>query len=167
MNKEVADYQQSYWKGGNKNELVICIGVDKKRHVKWNKVFTWSDKNIVKIKIRNYLNSIKNERLDFDKLQPFLYDEIEKDWVKKNWHDFDFLDVEMTDSQLHWLYVLTILISMGCIAYGVLNEFENEEGLESLNKPNKSPYKQTIKTYRSIMQWIRKRIGIDQVELEE
>lgn len=161
MPKSVADLQQSYWKGGNKNELVICIGVDKKRHVKWNHIFTWSDKQIVKIKMRNYLNSLKDQRLDFDKFQPILYSEINKDWVKKNWHEFDFLEVELTDSQLHWLYVIVFLTSLGSIAYGVFNQFENDHSTSNgINKKQTIKYN-VVKQYNSILTWIRKCSGIE------
>lgn len=157
-NKYAAELQQSYWKGGNKNELVICIGVDKKRHIKWNHVFTWSDKQIVKIKIRNYLNKLKGQRLEFINMQPFLYQEINKDWVKKNWHDFDFLQPELTDSQLHWLYVIVIIMSLGSITFGVLNEFENDGNFNEINKKSKIKYN-INKKYSSVMDWIREKTG--------
>ncbi len=124
MPQDVARLQETYWKGGNKNELIVCVGVDKIRRVQWSYIFTWSDKSIIKINIRDYFDDHNNKWLDIVKLEDFLYDEIDKDWKRKNWKEFDFLRVELTDYQLTWLYIIVTIVSIGCIAFGVLNDVD-------------------------------------------
>ena len=67
----VSDWQQAYWKGGNKNEIIVCIGVDALNKVTWANVFTWSEKDIVRIKIRDYVLSNKGKVLNLNELTDF------------------------------------------------------------------------------------------------
>lgn len=124
MPRSVADMQQSYWKGGNKNEIVVCIGVNSANKITWANVFTWSEKDIVRIKIRNYLLDNKDKYIDFKELTDISYNTIEKDWKRKNFHDFDFLEVELTDTQVNWIYIIVIVFSLGLSVFAVANEVD-------------------------------------------
>lgn len=154
--RTVADLQQSYWKGGNKNELVVCVGVDKIRRIKWVNVFTWSDKHIVRIKVRNYLNDKKGQFFDILEFKDFLFPLVNDEWVMKDWHDFDFLSVELTDNQLIWLYILVLISTIICLIIAVLNDRHSEHFVRStrLNLVVK-------RRYKSLMDWIRYRMGTD------
>jgi len=35
-------YQENYWVRGNKNELVICIGINNSNEIKWSYAFSWA-----------------------------------------------------------------------------------------------------------------------------
>ena len=168
--KKCSEYQQSYWKGGNKNELVICLNVNKKKEIQWEHIFTWSDKSILKIKIRDYLAERKGKPLNVIELRDFLYTEIDKDWVRKNFHDFDFLIVELTSSQLTWLYLLVTLFSLGIVIWTILNPFDNDNSPTKKTTFNKYLFKDerfkksrldVEKQYKSVMSWIRKRMGVE------
>lgn len=156
MPQDVARLQETYWKGSNKNELIICVGVDKIRRVKWAYIFTWSDKSIVKISIRNYLNENKGKWLDIPKLEDFVFAEVDKDWVRKNWKEFDFLRVELTDTQLYWMYFIVAIVSLGCLAYGVLNDHKSKVVDDTPRRG--APKRQEPRGYRSVLQSIRRRI---------
>ena len=43
--QSVAHYQENYWVKGNKNELVICIGVNDKKEIQWVHSFSWAKSN--------------------------------------------------------------------------------------------------------------------------
>lgn len=41
--EEAAEKQRNYWKGGNKNEVVICVGVNDADQLLWCDVFSWME----------------------------------------------------------------------------------------------------------------------------
>lgn len=114
--------QQAYWKGGNKNEIIVCIGVDKANKVTWTNVFTWSEKDIVRIKIRDYVLGFKGQVINLNMLTDYSYNTIESQWKRKNFHDFDFLEVDLTDTQVTWIYIIVIIFSLGLCVFAVLND---------------------------------------------
>lgn len=156
-----SEWQQAYWKGGNKNEIIVCVGLDKKDRISWVNVFTWSEKDIVRIKIRDYLLSNKGKKLDFVALTDLSYATIDKNWSRKNFHDFDFLEIELTDTQVTWIYVIVILLSLGLSIFAVMNnvdpEYRNTQSQFSIKLQNKwkiFKYK-TVNNYRKIKQYIK------------
>lgn len=137
--RDVSILQQAYWKGGNKNEVIICIGVDKNDNVTWGNVFTWSEKEVVKVKIRDYIMDNKGKHINLLALTDFAFPIIEKGWVRKNFHDFDFIAVQLTDTQVMWIYIMVILLSLGLSAFAILNNIDpnyqdNTKDVQLLNK---------------------------------
>jgi hypothetical protein len=43
----IAYQQENYWVKGNKNELVICIGINNKKEIEWSHSFSWANSNIL------------------------------------------------------------------------------------------------------------------------
>lgn len=118
--------QQAYWKGGNKNELIVCVGLDANNNVSWANVITWSEKDIVSIKIRDYVNGYKGKPLDLNKLSDFSYDVIDESWERKSFHDFDFLEIELSNGQVAWIYIVVLVLTIGLSFYAVANDFDPE-----------------------------------------
>jgi hypothetical protein len=160
----VSDWQQAYWKGGNKNEIIVCIGVDALNKVTWANVFTWSEKDIVRIKIRDYVLGNKGKVLNLNELTDFSYTVIDKNWKRKNFHDFDFLEVELTDTQVNWIYIVVILFSLGLSVFAVMNQVDPEyqDGDSKLSVWTKTKYKtlsyKTTNNYRKFKQFIKTKI---------
>jgi len=123
MPSDVAEMQKAYWKGGNKNELVICVGVDKNENIVWNNVFTWSEKDIVKIKIRDYLLDERGKKLNIKGLSKFTETVIVKDWKRKQFKDFAYLHIELTRGQVIWIYIMTTIVSIGLTIFIVVNGY--------------------------------------------
>lgn len=84
--------QEALWKKGNKNELVVCVSLDKRENIQWSYVFSWTEKEAVKIETRNFIDEQK--KLNLPALADFLYQEIEAKWVRKKFADFNYLTVE-------------------------------------------------------------------------
>jgi len=114
---EVAERQRSFWKGGNKNELVICMD----REGKWAKSFSWCDNKEIEVQASLLLMDSAN---DLPTGIIALQDKIEKHWKRKEFSDFDYIKVPLTNNQHIWLYVTVTLLSIGMLVYGVLNEIE-------------------------------------------
>jgi hypothetical protein len=135
-----AMHQENYWKRGNKNEIVLCIGVrgDSLR-VDWTKCFSWTDKEILKARLEDFVRFQKN--LDIYKTVNTMKDEVLSTFVRKPFEEFDYLEVEPSLT-ITIIALIFILLSVGGITvYIIFNEFDNneEELYNNLgNKRNKS-----------------------------
>jgi hypothetical protein len=116
--------QEALWKGGNKNEYVLCIGVDDNYQVDWVYPFSWSEAQITKVNIRTYVE--QQDTLDLGKTIDYMYTELDENFVRKQFADFDYLTIDPTDTQLLWTYIFSLLVTIGLSVYFVLNEFDDE-----------------------------------------
>lgn len=121
---EVSEMQKAYWKGGNQNELIICIGLDNNNNIKWNNIFTWSEKDIVKIKIRDYLYNLKGKKLYIGPLKNYVMPVIDKHWVRKDFKEFDYLEVELTYGQIIWIFIVVLIVTVGLSIFVIMNEVD-------------------------------------------
>lgn len=99
--------QQDYWGNGNKNELVACIGVDNDYNVQWSHVFSWTDVELLKIEIRNFV--MEQKKLELDKVAEFMVQDVRSKWKKKDFREFSYLTVEPP----FWAVVLVYLGTLG------------------------------------------------------
>jgi hypothetical protein len=125
---QAAMEQEAYWKRGNKNEFVTCVGVDKDLAIKWAHVFSWTEIEELKIEARNQIMGMKT--LDLLAYADWLRPMIESKWVRKNFEDFNYLSVEPTMSAVIWTFVMTIIVTIGIGAWAVLNPFEPNRGFD-------------------------------------
>jgi hypothetical protein len=121
---QAAMEQEAFWKRGNKNEFVTCIGVDKDLEVQWSHVFSWSEVEELKILARNQVMGMK--KLDLVAYADWLGPQIQSKWVRKNFDDFNYLTVEPTISAVIWTFVVTLLVTVGIGVYAVFNQFGND-----------------------------------------
>lgn len=112
---ETAHLQEAYWKQGNKNELVICIGINKTHDVQWSHVFSWTDREDLKINIRDYVNS--QDKLDLKALASFLEPEIKTNWERKEFAEFDYITIQIPASIYILTFVVVTLLSIGWIFF--------------------------------------------------
>lgn len=121
-NLDVAFLQEQYWLGGNRNELVICIGYDSKTNkINWVKPFSWTDNKRVLVEIREEISELKY--LDFDKIYVKVYNIIHKYFKPKNFDDFEYLDTEYSTGSYVFVYISSLIISILISIWIVKNEF--------------------------------------------
>lgn len=116
----VGEMQRSHWLGGNKNEFVVCLGVDKHNNVMWCYPFSWEDKPKLAVETKQYF--IDNPKLDIGKYSKFLTSHL-KDWKRKEFKDFEYISVELSDVQLTWIIILIIIYNICISIWVVKNEF--------------------------------------------
>lgn len=121
----ISKKQQSYWVGGNKNEFVINVCLDSlSNKLLWVDAFSWMDEPTLEVKTEQYLRDI--DSLDIVKLSNFLYDEIPQLWKRKEFTDFDYLSIELTETQFYTtLSILLIYIIISSIIF-VKNDLTND-----------------------------------------
>lgn len=123
---EVAEMQKAYWQGGNKNEFVVCLGV-KNNTVIWCNPFSWSDEPMLEVKTRDYF--IKHPDINFKDYAEWLDTQIDKNWHRKEFNDFNYLSIELS---IGWYIVILIIIlcyNVGISYWVITNEF-------TLDKPD-------------------------------
>jgi len=121
---EVAYQQECYWKGGNKNEFVVCVGIDNFNNVKWCKPFSFTEVQDTKIETRNFVKGM--EKLNLSSLSDFLYTEMDKNFQRKHFKDFSYLTVEPKNWQIILTFVLTVILNF-CLSFWIIrNEFDEE-----------------------------------------
>lgn len=129
---DVAYHQECLWKGGNKNEFVVCIGVDDACNVKWCRPFSFTEVQETKIETRNYVQEMG--KLNLSKVVDFLHLELKQKFKRKNFEDFSYLTVEPKTWQVILTFVLTLIINLGVSFWVIKNEFEEEGKVNRLSR---------------------------------
>lgn len=116
----IVEDQRSYWQGGNKNEFVICVGIDSLTNkVQWSQCFSWLDDITMEVKCRDFINS--QDTLNITQLSNWLEKNINL-WKRKEFNDFNYLNVSLSDKQEITILWTVIIISfiMGIIGFIIL-----------------------------------------------
>jgi hypothetical protein len=128
---QAARMQEALWKGGNKNEIVVCIGTDKEYNINWSHVFSWTDEKVLLTEIRNkvvdYKQATDETLLD---LSRFLIVNVTAKFVKKDFREFDYLTIQPTNFAIILTYILVLLVSVGSSWWAVRNQIDES------NKPS-------------------------------
>jgi len=117
--------QEAYWGGGNKNEFVLTIGIDSNGHVTWCYPFSWTEDASNEINIRNFVYKYRQSRINLSEITEYMMVQL-SDFNRKHFSDFDYLNVEPTNTQKIWSYILTFLINIGLSIWLIKNEFSND-----------------------------------------
>ena len=121
---DVAIKQRSYWDGGNKNEVVLCIDVNRKTgKINWVYPFTWGENKRIGIDLREDVSNM--DTLNFTQLY-HIADNSTKDFVYRDFSQFNYLSVEPPTWEVWLVYIMTLGITIGVLIFGYKNEFENE-----------------------------------------
>jgi len=121
----ISEKQKSYWVGGNKNEFIICIGIDSTSNkIKWANAFSWCDKPSLEIYTEQFLSG--QDSLNIYRIADFLSKKVPTLWKRKEFKDFDYIGIELK----YWQYILILVIitlyNIGCSIYVIKNNFKNE-----------------------------------------
>lgn len=123
--EKAAELQESYLKGGNKNEFILCIGLDSNKvAADWVYPISWNTNKILNINVRDYV--LEQDTLNLSKTVDFLYDEIDKNFVRKHFSEFSYLKVELTNGQLIAVWIVSIIITILLCVWVVNNPFMDE-----------------------------------------
>ena len=115
----LAEYQKSAWKGGKKNDVVICYGGKDPLHPDWVQTFGWTDQELVK---RNLDSLLMDNPVDTT-IIPKVEAEIMTNYKIKEWKDFDYLEIS-PPGWVVWLYVLILSVILGgFLWWASVNEF--------------------------------------------
>lgn len=122
---EISELQRSYWQGGNKNELVVCLGMNGNK-IEWCNAFSWCDEPIVDIKAESYFSSVDSlDLVDFSKV---IRTSLENgDWKRKNFEDFEYIKAELAFGQEITTLIISLLLNIGLAILFIKNPARNPE----------------------------------------
>jgi len=117
---EAGLFQESYWKGGNKNEFTVCVGV-KDGIIKWTRIISWTDNEIAKVTTAREIKEMK----DFDpvKIVNYMGENVPSKFIRKEFADFDYIAVEPTQRAIIWTYVVTTISTLTIFLIAIMNSF--------------------------------------------
>lgn len=122
---ENAFKQEAYWKRGNKNEFVVCIGVNKDRTINWCRTFGWNKKKAIDVEVRNYFMAQK--KLDLVEGGKFLYNEVDKNWARLSFEEFNYLAIEPPQWAVITTWIVSVVSCLVLYFWIINNEFEVDE----------------------------------------
>lgn len=115
--------QECFWKGGNKNEYIVAIGINSKEEPTWCYIISWTEVESLKIETRDFVMSQK--RLDLDKTVKWLEPAIGQKFRRKHFKDFNYLTVEPPGWAVILVYVLTIAMNTGLAFWIIQNQYDD------------------------------------------
>ena len=116
-----AHLQESYWEGGNDNDLVVCIGLSSKsRELQWVKPFSWTPNRTLLVDLREDL--MQQGNFSFTGIQGVLEKNMSK-YERKDFKEFDYVTVEPPTWAIIVTFILTIAITFGLCYWAVVNEY--------------------------------------------
>lgn len=102
----ISEKQRAYWQGGNKNEFVVCIGMDAAGKEEWSRTFSWADEQEIETQTSQWL--MTNPNLDWRRFYDWLKWHL-RDWRRKEFKDFDYINVNLPLWQLLAIFLLSAL----------------------------------------------------------
>lgn len=109
---DIVEKQRAYWHGGNKNEFVVCLGVER-GETKWARAFSWVDEPVLEVKTADWF--LKNPKADLADFLEWLYANYSI-WQRKHFSDFNYIRVNLT----MWQVFLTCFAAAAGCALGFL-----------------------------------------------
>lgn len=104
---------QDYWQNGAKNDIVVTFGTDDKGKPTWSYVFSWSEIEILKSDIRELILSVNDINKEFNETSDKISELIEQKFVRREFAEFDYIQVELST----FSKVLLAIILIGILAY--------------------------------------------------
>ena len=115
---DVVEKQRSYWYGGNKNEFVVCLGLQG-GEVKWARAFSWADEPVLEVKVADWFRrNPKKELADFLSWLEGNY----MLWTRKEFSDFSYIRVSLAMWQV-FLVILTAAAGSALAIYILLGQW--------------------------------------------
>lgn len=118
--REYGQLQEWYWKGGNMNEVVVCLGLDDANRVQWCHPMSWGTDHVLQATIRQHVET--RDTLDLLGFSRWLGPVVQEHFVRRDFAEFDYLTVEPPTWAVVTTYVLTLVISVLLGVFAVQNE---------------------------------------------
>lgn len=115
---ESALMQENYWVGGNKNEFILCIGLDDENKIEWTHVISWTEQEKLKIDVRE---DVKDMPYDLMKIVDYTADKVSKQFVRKKFADYDYISIKPTGTAIVVAFIITLVLTIGLSVFFVLN----------------------------------------------
>jgi hypothetical protein len=114
---------QDYWENGNKNDFIISMSIENDGTINWVYPFSWSEVEILKIGVRDYITNIK-VMTDLSPVIEDVSNMVADQFVRKQFADYNYLNIEISSVAIVILCILSVVISAAAIYISINESFE-------------------------------------------
>lgn len=114
--------QEAYWKRGNKNEFITCIGVNDAGIIEWARAFSWTEVESLKTEAADAL--IGHDLSYLPAYIDWLYSALDSKWQRKQFADFAYLTIDPPMWAIVLTFILTGLVTGGLSYWITHNDFD-------------------------------------------
>lgn len=112
--------QEAYWKGGNKNELVVCVGLNDANDVEWAHSFSWSKSEEVMVRLKQ--KAIASGKFDGAAFVETMAHEAEANWIRQDFSEYDYIEVPLPGWCVLIVYLISAAVNVGIGVWAVNND---------------------------------------------
>ena len=110
--QNVFDIQKAYWNNGNKNEFVLCVGINPKtKKLMWHNCFSWCKEPKLEAMVRNYLST--KETFDCFELCTWMETVVPNNWNRRQFSEFKYLDTKLPLWGNILMFIISIIATIG------------------------------------------------------
>ena len=119
-----AKMQEAYWKGGNKNELVICLGLSSSnRNLQWVSAFSWTPNRQLLVDLREGIMGIGN--YNPRRIHALLESKMPS-FERKHFKEFSYLTVDPPAWAIVTTLILSLVLTVSITWWSIKNEHKND-----------------------------------------
>ena len=117
-----AEYQRSYWKGGNKNEFIIMLGSNSNKEITWFDIMTQSEEDLLVIETRDEISlnmmrgkdgySGKLTDDDLFKFSQWLGENVKAKYEKPDFDQYEYIQVYPSLKAIIITYSIVLLFTI-------------------------------------------------------
>lgn len=108
QNMSYAKALRASWLGGKKNDVVVVVGISQWPQISWVDVFSWSEKEMFKVNIRENISELQN--IDQQKVISIISSEISKGYIRAPMRDKKYMVTDRTSDPVTLLIVTLLMI---------------------------------------------------------
>lgn len=121
---KITDYQKSYWKGGNENEVVFCLGIDSIGKISWANSFSWSEEPRFEAEV--LMSFLPGSKFDTPSFYSKCLEQYKSGtWKPRKFSEYSYISSELYTNDYVMIVIITVLINLLLSYYVINNEFKN------------------------------------------
>lgn len=126
VDQTAAFKQESYWKGGNFNEFILCVGIDSKTNdIMWGKVISWTPNERLKVDVESDVVLMK--KYNIGKISRYLGGKLSTSFERRHLEEFSYITIEPSGKAVMWTFIITFLVTGGWFIFAVKNDIDYDD----------------------------------------
>lgn len=129
--REAGIKQEWHWDGGNKNEFVVCLGVNGNWDIQWVHPFSWTKNKNNQVKVKNETQLL--DSLDLAQVFNITRTTLDKHWERREFSEFHYLMIQATPGQMATILIIAFIVTLGLMIFVIRNDIDGD-GLSSYDR---------------------------------
>jgi hypothetical protein len=122
QSEEAGKMQEAYWKGGNKNEFIMTIGINDDNQAQWAYPFSWTENELIKTTTKNFV--MQQKKLNLYEVSKYMHSELKSGFERKHFADFEYLTAEPTNRSIKITMIILFIIILGLSVLFIFNRHD-------------------------------------------